>query len=144
MPSAWIATVARSFFDTNVLLYSDDLFDPRKNLIAIDTITERRSRQEAVLSIQVLQEYFVNAVGKLKVDPLIARRRVELFSRFDLVLPNTEMVLGAIDLQRLNGLSFWDAMILQAASVAGCEVLISEDMQAGRTIAGVRIVNPFG
>ena len=71
-------------------------------------------------------------------------RSVELFSRFDLVLPNTEMVLGAIDLQRLNGLSFWDAMILQAASVAGCEVLISEDMQAGRTIAGVRIVNPFG
>ena len=135
--------MARSFLDTNILLYSDDAFDLRKNRIAVDLIAERRTRQEAVLSIQVLQEYFVNAVGKLKVEPIIARRKVELFAHFDLVLPDAAMVLAAIDLQRLNSLSFWDAMIIQAASVAGCEELISEDMQAGRTIAGVRIVNPF-
>jgi predicted nucleic acid-binding protein len=135
--------VARSFLDTNILLYSDDAFDPRKNRIAVDLIAERRTRQEAVLSIQVLQEYFVNAVGKLKVEPIVARRKVELFAHFDLVVPDAAMVLAAIDLQRLNLLSFWDAMIIQAASVAGCEELISEDMQAGSTIAGVRIVNPF-
>ena len=98
--------MARSFFDTNILLYSDDAFDPRKNKIAIDLIARHRANREAVLSIQVLQEYFVNAVSKLKVDVVLARRRVELFSRFELVLPDVALVLAAIDLQRLNSISF--------------------------------------
>ena len=135
--------MARSFFDTNILLYSDDAFDPRKNEIATDLIARYRTNREAVLSIQVLQEYFVNAVGKLKVDVVLARRRVELFSRFDLVLPNVALLMEAIDLQRLNSISFWDAMIVQAAHVAGCATLFSEDLNAGQTIAGVKIVNPF-
>ena len=80
---AWIATVARSFFDTNILLYSDDAADPRKNALATDLIARQRANREAVLSIQVLQEYFVNAVAKLNVDVAVARRRVELFSRFE-------------------------------------------------------------
>jgi predicted nucleic acid-binding protein len=135
--------VARSFLDTNVLLYSDDAYDARKNTIAVELIAALRARQEAVVSIQVLQEYFVNAVGKLKVDAIIARRRVELFGRFAVVVPTVDIVLAAIDLQRLHTISFWDAMIVQAASAGGCQELLSEDMQAGRTIAGVRIVNPF-
>lgn len=135
--------MARSFFDTNILLCSDDAFDPRKNKIAIDLIARHRANREAVLSIQVLQEYFVNAVSKLKVDVVLARRRVELFSRFELVLPDVALVLAAIDLQRLNSISFWDAMIVQAARVAGCAALFSEDLNAGQTIAGVKIVNPF-
>jgi len=135
--------VARSFIDTNVLLYSDDAFDPRKNAVAVDLIARLRAHQEAVVSIQVLQEYFVNAVAKLKVDPVVARRRVELFGRFEVVVPSVDLVLGAIDLQRLHSVSFWDALILRAASAGGCEVLLSEDLQAGSTIAGVRIVNPF-
>ena len=135
--------MARSFFDSNILLYSDDAFDPRKNKIATDLIARYRTNREAVLSIQVLQEYFVNAVGKLKVDVVLARRRVELFSRFDLVLPNVALLMEAIDLQRLNSISFWDAMIVQAAHVAGCATLFSEDLNAGQTIAGVKIVNPF-
>jgi predicted nucleic acid-binding protein len=135
--------VARSFIDTNVLLYSDDAHDARKNRIAVDALVELRSRQEGVLSTQVLQEYFVNATGKLKLDVVLARRRVELFARFEVVQPNPAMILAAIDLQRLNQLSFWDAMIVQAASSAGCEVLLSEDMQHGRSIAGLRVVNPF-
>ena len=135
--------MARSFFDTNILLYSDDGFDSRKNVIATDLIARHRASREAVLSIQVLQEYFVNAVSKLKVDVVLARRRVELFSRFDLVLPDVALLLSAIDLQRLNSISFWDAMIVQAARVAGCATLFSEDLNAGQTIAGVKIVNPF-
>ena len=135
--------MARSFFDSNILLYSDDAFDPRKNKIATDLIARYRTNREAVLSIQVLQEYFVNAVGKLKVDVVLARRRVELFSRFDLVLPNVALLMEAIDLQRLNSISFWDAMIVQAAHVAGCATLFSEDLNTGQTIAGVKIVNPF-
>ena len=96
-----------------------------------------------MISTQVLQEYIVNAVGKLNLDVVVVRRRVELFSKFDIVIPSVEMILAAIDLQRLNSLSFWDAMIVQAARVSGCEILLSEDMQHVQTLAGLRIVNPF-
>jgi predicted nucleic acid-binding protein len=135
--------VARSFLDSNVLLYSDDRFDTRKNRLAVDLLVDLRTRQEGVLSTQVLQEYFVNAVKKLKLDVVLARRRVELFGKFEVVVPNTAMILSAIDLQRLNNISFRDAMIVQAASASGCEVLLSEDMQHGLAIAGLRVVNPF-
>ena len=135
--------MARSFFDTNILLYSDDAADPRKNALATDLIARQRAIREAVLSIQVLQEYFVNAVAKLKVDVTVARRRVELFSRFELVLPDPAMVLAAIDIHRLNRLSFWDSMVVEAARVSGCSILFSEDLNAGQTIAGVKIINPF-
>ena len=59
-----------------------------------------------MISTQVLQEYFVNAVGKLHLDVTLARRRVELFAKFDVVIPSVEMILAAVDLQRLNSLSF--------------------------------------
>lgn len=96
-----------------------------------------------MISTQVLQEYFVNAVGKLHLDVTLARRRVELFAKFDVVIPSVEMILAAVDLQRLNSLSFRDAMIVQAARASGGEILLSEDMQHRQTIAGLRIVNPF-
>lgn len=135
--------MARSFLDTNILLYSDDRFDARKNRIAVDLLVDLRLAHAGVISTQVLQEYIVNAVGKLNLDVMVVRRRVELFAKFDIVIPSVEMILAAIDLQRLNSLSFWDAMIVQAARVSGCEILLSEDMQHGQTLAGLRIVNPF-
>ena len=135
--------MARSFLDTNILLYSDDRFDARKNRIAVDLLVDLRLAHAGVISTQVLQEYIVNAVAKLNLDVMVVRRRVELFSKFDMVIPSVEMILAAIDLQRLNSLSFWDAMIVQAARVSGCEILLSEDMQHGQTLAGLRIVNPF-
>ena len=135
--------MARSFLDTNILLYSDDSFDARKNRIAVDLLVDLRLAHAGVISTQVLQEYIVNAVGKLNLDVMVVRRRAELFAKFDIVIPSVEMILAAIDLQRLNSLSFWDAMIVQAARVSGCEILLSEDMQHGQTLAGLRIVNPF-
>ncbi len=135
--------MARSFLDTNILIYSDDSFDARKNQIAVDLLAGLRLTQTGVISTQVLQEYFVNAVSKLNLDMALARRRVELFAKFDVVVPSVEMILAAIDLQRLNSLSFWDAMIVQAARASGCEIILSEDLQHGQTIVGLRIVNPF-
>jgi predicted nucleic acid-binding protein len=91
----------------------------------------------------VLQEYFVNATGKLKLDAVLAKRRVEVFSQFQVAEPAVADVLSAIDLHRLHGLSFWDSLILRCARQSGCRVLLSEDMQHGQVIDGVRIVNPF-
>jgi predicted nucleic acid-binding protein len=95
------------------------------------------------VSLQVLQEYFVMVTRKLGVDPSIARRKVELLAEFDVVAPELTDILAAIDLHRLHGFSFWDAMVLRAAKPAGCGVLFSEQMQAAREIDGVRIFNPF-
>jgi predicted nucleic acid-binding protein len=133
----------RTFLDTNVLVYSDDPRDPLKHQKAIDLIKHHLSQRTGAVSTQVLQEYFVNATGKLKLDPDLAKRRVEVFAKFQVTEPAVADVLLAIDLHRLHGLSFWDSLILQSAKQSGCRVLLSEDMQHGQVIDGMRIVNPF-
>jgi predicted nucleic acid-binding protein len=125
------------------LVYTDDPNNREKALIGTQLVEQHLLRGEAVLSTQVLQEYFVTTTQKIGTDPLVARRKVELFSSMDVVRIDVPLILAAIDLHRLHSLSFWDALIVQAASAAGCAELISEDMQAGRAIAGLRIVNPF-
>lgn len=134
---------ARSFFDTNVLIYADDKADPAKQQRALDLIAEHRRGRTGVVSLQVLQEYFVTVTRKLRVDARVARRKVELLAEFDVATPEVADILAAIDLHRLHGFSLWDALILRAAKQAGCSVLFSEDMQGAREIDGVRILNPF-
>jgi predicted nucleic acid-binding protein len=133
----------RSFFDTNVLIYADDKAAPAKQRRAIDLVAEHRRARTGVVSMQVLQEYFVTVTKKLRVDPSIARRKVELLAEFDVAAPEVADILAAIDLHRLHGFSFWDALVLRAAKQAGCSVVFSEDMQNARAIDGVEIVNPF-
>lgn len=133
----------RSFIDTNVLVYSDDGGEPRKQEIALALLERCRRKSSGVVSSQVLQEYFAAATRKLGVAAEVARRKVELFARFDLVLIGLEDILAAIDLHRLHGISLWDALVVRAATRSGCSVLYSEDLQAGRRIEGLEIVNPF-
>src|SRR6202045_1164308 len=127
---------ARSFFDTNVLVYADDKAAPAKRRRPVDLIAEPRRAGTCVVSLQVLQEYFVTVTRKLHVDPRIARRKVELLAEFDVAAPEVADILAAIDLHRLHGFSFWDALILRAAQQAGCSVLLSEDLQEAREIDG--------
>jgi predicted nucleic acid-binding protein len=134
---------ARSFFDTNVLIYTDDRAAPAKQRRALELLAEHRQAGTGVVSLQVLQEYFVTATRKLQVDAKVARRKVELLAEFDVAKLEVADVLAAIDLHRLHGFSLWDALILRAAMRTGCSVLFSEDMQQAREIDGVRIVNPF-
>lgn len=134
---------ARSFFDTNVLVYADDKAAPAKQRRALDLVAEHRRAGTGVVSLQVLQEYFVTVTRKLHIDPQIARRKVELLAEFDVASPEVADILAAIDLHRLHGFSFWDALVLRAAKQAGCRVLFSEDLQGSREVDGVHIVNPF-
>ena len=85
----------------------------------------------------------MNLTRKLHVDPRIARRKVEMLAEFDVAAPEVADILAAIDLHRLHGFSFWDALILRSARQSGCRVLLSEDFQDGREIDGIQIVNPF-
>ena len=134
---------ARSFFDTNVLVYADDKRARAKQSRAIDLVAEHRRDGTGVVSLQVLQEYFVTVTRKLNVDSPLARRKVEILSEFEVFAPEVGDVLAAIDLHRLHGFSFWDALVVRAAKQAGCRILLSEDFQSAREIDGLQIVNPF-
>jgi len=137
------STSGRVFLDTNILVYADDLDCPGKRLAAQSIIEDCFLRKSGVLSTQVLQEFFAVCVSKLRVAPEVARRRIEVFSTLEVFPIGVEDILGAIDLHRLNGYSFWDSLILRAALESGCTVCYTEDLDHGRQIGALKIVNPF-
>ncbi len=134
---------ARSFLDSNIFVYTDDMRAPQKQARALDLVERCQVERTGVISTQVLQEYFVTITKKLKVSTEIARRKTELLGRFELVRIGSDDILAAIDLHRLHQISFWDSLIVRAALQSGCSILFSEDLQAGRRIDGLEIVNPF-
>lgn len=138
-----ITKLPRTFLDTNVLVYCDDESEPAKQQRALEVLDEHTRARTGVVSLQVLQEYFVTACRKLGLDAGSARRKVEIFAMLDVAEPKVNDILAAIDLHRLHGFSYWDALVLRMAKQAGCSVILTEDMQHGQMIDGVRIVNPF-
>ena len=133
----------RCFVDSNVFVYADDRSAGAKRDRARELIREVMSARTGVLSLQVLQEYFAVSTRKLGVSAAAARRRIELLSRLDVVILGVEDVLAAVDLHRLHGFAIWDALVIRAALNAGCRILYSEDLQEGRRINGLEVVNPF-
>lgn len=134
---------ARSFVDTNVLVYTDDADSPDKQRVALDLVAELRRENRGVVSTQVLQEYFVAATRKLGVDPKLARRKIELFARLDLQILDLADVLTASDVTIVHQVSYRDALIIASAKRAGCSVLYTEDLAGGAALAGIEIRNPF-
>jgi len=112
-----------AFFDTNILIYADDASAPGKQARAIQLVTDFQRRSMAVVSLQVMQEYFVAVTKKLGVDPELAQRKVELLGRGRVVRFTESDVVAAIELHRLTRISFWDATIVHAARLAGAAVL---------------------
>jgi predicted nucleic acid-binding protein len=133
----------RSFFDTNILVYADDKAEPEKQRRVLALLAEHRRAGTGVVSLQVLQEYFVTVTRKLGLDASLARRKVELLAEFDVMVPDVPDVLAAIDRHRLHKIPFGDALVLRSAQQAGCRVLLSEDFQRQGEMDGVRIVNPL-
>lgn len=133
----------RVFLDTNVLVYADDRDAGAKRRKARAILRDAFADGAGVVSTQVLQEYFVIATRKLGEDADVARRKVELLAKLDVVQVDVEMVLAAIDLHRLRSISFWDALVVKAAVAGGCARLLTEDLQDGEVIDGVRVANPL-
>jgi len=132
-----------SFLDTNVLVYTDDADAAGKQEAALDLVESASISGWGVLSTQVLQEYFAVATRKLELPADIARAKVEIFGRLNLAVVEMPTILGAIDVHRLHGVSFWDALIIVTARSAGCRILYSEDLQHGLRFDGLEVVNPF-
>lgn len=133
----------RSLLDTNVLVYADAGDEPTKQQQAIALISSLRASGQAVLSTQVLQEYVNVAVRKLRLPPPLIRQRLEFYKGFEVVATSPDLIADALDLHTLRGVSFYDAMIIQAAIVSGCQRVLSEDLQHGAVMSKVRIENPF-
>lgn len=133
----------RVFVDTNIFVYADDLAAKTKRVRARDVLADLIRERRAVVSTQVMQEYFVTAIKKLGMTAERARARVAALHRLDVVVVRAEHVFGAIDLHRLQSLSFWDALIVKCASAAGCARLLTEDLNSGQVIDGVTIEDPF-
>jgi predicted nucleic acid-binding protein len=109
----------RMFVDTNILLYAYDDSAGTKRDQARALLEELWESREGCLSVQVLQEFFVNATRKIAKP------------------------LSAIGIHQRAGISFWDSMIVRSAAEMGCNVLYSEDLNTGQDYSGVRVENPF-
>ena len=133
-----------SFIDSNVLIYAEASDEPKKQSIALALLRDLKLSGEGVISTQVLQEYANVALRKLGLDANHVRHQLGAHLQFEVVQVTPAIIQGALDLHQTRSLSFYDAMIVQAASVAGCKELFSEDLNAGEVINGVKIVNPFG
>ena len=134
-----------SFVDTNILLYAEDR-DAKGNLFFFFyLILQLWDDRDGVVSVQVLQEFYVNATRKLK-KPLTNPKALEIVEQYLTwtVVENTGALLtSAIRLQTKAQLSFWDAMVVQAAIETGCERLYSEDLNHGQRFGSLVILNPF-
>ena len=135
----------KSFLDTNFLVYLFDEDSPTKKALAQELFEIEASAGDVVLSTQVLQEFYVTVTRKL-ARPLKAETALQALSQFaalSVIEIDSAMILGAARRCLKDSISFWDALIVDAALKAGARRLWSEDLQDGRTIDVMRIENPF-
>ena len=132
------------FFDSNILVYFVDEKDPKKQIIAKNLIAEAVQNQNGMLSTQSLQEFYNVVTKKLNCPKEDARKLVKMFSElFPVTKVSVSLIMDAIDISIKNDLSFWDSLILSAATDTGCIIVYSEDMNNGQIISGAKILNPF-
>jgi predicted nucleic acid-binding protein len=134
----------RHFLDTNILLYSisRNPADAVKRERAIALL----DRDDGALSVQVLQEFYVQATRPTRPHPLTHETAVGLvsaWSRFKVQEITLSILTGALEIKAVHGFSYWDSAIIAAARALGCGILYSEDMSHGRQVEGITITNPF-
>ena len=135
----------RYFVDTNVLMYAHDSAAGEKHQRAKSLVEELWEARAGVVSTQVLQELAVNLRRKAKksLDAKATRDVVSDYLTWQIVVNGGDSILEALDLEAKYQLSFWDALIVQAAHASGAEVLYSEDLSDGQAYGAVRVINPF-
>jgi predicted nucleic acid-binding protein len=135
----------KCFVDTNILVYAHDRSTGVKNQRARMLIEQLWDSGTGVLSTQVLQELCLNLRRKAS-NPLPTnevRMLIGEYSTWEMVTNTPESVLRALDIEVRYKVSFWDALILQAAEHAGASILYSEDLSAGQRYGAVQVVNPL-
>jgi predicted nucleic acid-binding protein len=131
------------FFDTNILVYAVDKGERQRRPMALELVRRAMQAQSFVISTQVMLEFYAVALRRRLMEPALATELLREWAGAGAVSTTPESLWHAFELQQRFGFSIWDAMIVQAALDAHCEVLYSEDLQAGQQIGPLRIVNPF-
>ena len=132
------------FVDTNVILYaiSSNPDDEEKKRVAYDILLA----PDLAFSTQVLQEFYVQATRTTRADHLAHQQAVDLitgFTRFPVQATSLELVRAALTAGERYRISYWDAAIIEAARMLGCEEVLSEDLNHGQSFDGTVVVNPF-
>jgi predicted nucleic acid-binding protein len=135
----------RSFFDTNVLVYLFDEDSPEKQAAVRELVRQETADGRAVLSTQVLQEFYVAITRKLAlpVPPPTALQALDDLCALPVVQVDKDLVLRGARRSQAGGFSFWDALIVESALQARATTLWTEDLQHGQTVETLRIANPF-
>ena len=131
--------------DTNILLYARDASEPGKQQVAATLMKKLWEERSGRLSIQVLNEYFVNVTRKLKPGLSLpaAWEEVSDLMLWRPVVLNENLMTDGYSIHVRYGLSWWDSLIVAGAVAAGCQRILSEDLSSGQIYAGVEVVNPF-
>jgi predicted nucleic acid-binding protein len=135
----------RFFVDTNILMYAHDKDSGAKHEKAKDVVEQLWRNRSGVLSTQVLQELAVNLRRKARkpLDATATREVIADYMTWHVVINGSESILEALDIEKRYQISFWDALIVQAAQTSGAEVLYSEDLASGQQYGSLRVVNPL-
>jgi predicted nucleic acid-binding protein len=135
----------RQFVDTNIFLYAYDISDPAKRKKAADLIKSLWGNKCGCISIQVLQELYVNLTRKIPhpMSSIEAKQIIVDLKSWKHHVPDSISLEKAIDMESKFRLSFWDAMILCSAHQMQCSILWTEDLNAGQNYDGVLVKNPF-
>jgi predicted nucleic acid-binding protein len=136
-------TADKVFIDTNVLVYTVDDDNRDKQAKAKLIIADIKANKIPVISTQVLQEFYHAGTKKLHLDKILVKNMVRNLNEIEVVQVTFELIEQGIDISILSQLSFWDGLIIAAAEFAKCTTLVSEDLNDGQVIRGVKIVNPF-
>ena len=133
------------FLDTNIIVYAHDRSSGEKHAKAKEIMDYLWESRRGVISVQVLQEFFVCVAKKIFKPLLIKNARVilEYLSTWDVVVNDKYLTLKAIDLQEKYRFSFWDSLVIQAAIKGQARVLLSEDLPDGQVVQNLKIINPF-
>ena len=136
----------RNFLDTNIFIYTFDASARRKRRIADDLVAEALRDEQGVVSFQVVQEFCAVAVRKFTPAlsaPDLCTYVTEVLAPMCEVHSSMNLYQSCLNIREQTGYAFYDSLILAAAASASCEVLYSEDLHDGQTVAGVKIINPF-
>jgi predicted nucleic acid-binding protein len=132
------------FVDTNILIYAVDPAEREKRSVAADLLRRMIGNRTLVLSAQSLNECYRVITDRRRMMPRAdARRFVAAFVPFCSAPYSSEVTSLAWRIQDAVGFSWWDCVLVGSAVLAGCKVLLSEDMQHGHTLNGLTIMNPF-
>ena len=136
----------RYFVDTNILMYAHEAAAGEKHARAKALLEDLWKNRTGVVSTQVLQELAVNLRRKAKkpLDVKATRDVVSDYLTWQVIVNGGDSILEALDIEAKYQISFWDALIVQAAHVSGAEILYSEDLSDGQTYGAVQVINPFG